>query len=652
VTEALRELLLVIAIAAAGAALFERLRLPTIACFLAMGALLGPGGLAVARDPERIRTLAELGVVFLLFEIGLELPLDALRRLWRAAVAAGGLQMALTIGVVGAVASALGLRTPEAILLGGLVAMSSTALAMRLLADRGELDAPHGRLAVGILLFQDLCIVPLLLVVPILAGVVPASLAPVALVLGKAALAVALLFFAARLALPWVLARVAQLRSPDLFSLLAFLLVLGSAVAAEAMGLTLAVGAFSAGLVLASSPYAHQVLAEIVPLRGVLLGIFFTAVGMLFDPLAALRAGPALALYVAAVVLLKAALVCGIVAFALRQGVRVGAMTALALAQTGEFSFVLAAEASRAGLLDPALLQVFIAGSIATLVATPFLVAAAPRLADALARRADHLAPRAALVPTVAPAVVLIGFGLTGRTLARALRACGIPYAAIEANGRAVAAGRAAGEPIVFGDAARRTILERVQVQRARLVAIAVSDPVATRRIVTLARTLAPEARVVARTRYVAEMDALYARGASLVVAEEFEATLDMLGAVLRSVGVPGEAVERFASELREEGYEPLRMPPALLLDPWLGEILREVATQWVDVPEGGAAGRSIAELGVRSRTGASIVAVRRGDATAVNPAPEHRIAAGDRLLVVGDAAALTRLRELLAARS
>jgi CPA2 family monovalent cation:H+ antiporter-2 len=644
------ELLLVIAIAAAGVALFERLRLPAIAGFLVMGALLGPSGLGLTRDPERIRALAELGVVFLLFEIGLELPVDSLRRLWRSALVAGGLQMALTIGVVAAGAALLGVDARGALVLGGLVAMSSTALVMRTLRDRGELDAPHGRLCLGILLFQDLCIVPMLLFVPILTGAVPAAPLPIAAALGKTLGALAVVYLAARFAFPWLLARVAELRSRDLFSLLAFLLVLGSAEGAHALGLTRAVGAFSAGLVVAASPYAHQVQAEIEPLRGVLLGIFFTSVGMLFDPLAALAAGAPTLAYVGAVVLLKSAVVVAIVVLALRQGVRLGVLAALALAQTGEFSFVLAEVASQAGLLPTGLRQVFLAGSLLTLLATPFLMAAAPRLADALDRRVDR-APRGPQPAPAGepPAVVLVGFGLTGRTVARALRACGIRYAVLEANAAAVAAGRRAGEPIAFGDATRRSMLERVQVARARLVSIAVSDPVAVRRIVPQVRALAPQARVVVRTRYVAEMDALYQLGASLVVAEEFEATIDLLGAVLRSLGVAASAVQRFADELREGGYEALRTPPALLLDPLLSEVLDQVGTEWLEVPSGQAAGRTLAELGVRARTGASVVAVRRGAQILANPAPDRPLAAGEELLAVGDAEALGRLRALLA---
>jgi CPA2 family monovalent cation:H+ antiporter-2 len=283
-----------------------------------------------------------------------------------------------------------------------------------------------------------------------------------------------------------------------------------------------------------------------------------------------------------------------------------------------------------------------------SLLATPFLMSVAPRLAEVLLRRADREPDEERLPAAAPPAVVLIGYGLTGRTLARALDTCGLPYVAVETNARTVARARAAGEPVIFGDATRRVILVHAGVRRARLVSIAVSDPLAARRILGLVRAVAPEARVVVRTRYVAEMDALYELGASLVVAEEFEATLDMLSAVLRSLGIPGEAVERFADDLRSEGYEALRIPPALLLDPWLAAVLRDVTTEWVEVPEGEAAGRSIGELGVRARTGASVVAVRSGETTRVNPPPDRRLAPGDRVLVVGDAEALARLRALL----
>ena len=644
----LTELLLLVAVATAGAALFERLRLPSIAGFLVMGALVGPGGLGLIADPERVRALAELGVVFLLFEIGLELPLERLRRLWRPALVAGGAQVALTVACVAALGAALGLDARSATVLGALVAMSSTALVMRLLSQRGEIDAPQGQLAVGILLFQDLCVVPFLLVVPILAVGGSAASAGVALGIGRAVAALALFAVVSRFVLPAVLERVARVQSRELFTMVAFLAVMGSAVIAEEIGLTLSVGAFVGGLVLSASPYSHQLFAEVLPLRGVLLGVFFTAVGMLFDPSAAAAQWPAVLAYASGVLVLKAGFVAAIVAIVLRQGLRLGILTGLALAQTGEFSFVLAEAAADAQLLDAGLRQVFVAGSIATLVATPLLVAVSPRLASFVVRRADR-GEAPALEGAVRPAdhVVLVGFGHAGQSLARVLKARGIPYAAVDSNAVAVREARVRDEPVVYGDATRPSILERVGVPSARLVVVAVSDPIATREVVALARSLAPHAPILARTRYVLDVDGLAQAGATKVVAEELESTLELVGEALQHFGVPQEAVARFAAELRDEGYVFLRTPETIL-DPWLAELLEGVAAHWVEVPDGFSRAASLARLNVRQRTGASVVAIERGGVTTPSPDPAFGVRAGDRLLAVGAPEAIDRLRRLV----
>ncbi|TFG93914.1 MAG: hypothetical protein E4H11_07770, partial [Myxococcales bacterium] len=475
-----RELLILIAVATAGAALFERLRLPSVVSFLLMGALIGPGGLALVADPERVRHLAELGVVFLLFEVGLELPLDRVRLLWRRALAAGGLQVLTTVAIVSALGLAVGWTPPAALVMGGLVAMSSTAVVMRLLAERDEIDAPHGQMAVGILLFQDLCIVPFLLFVPLLAADAQAPTSEILLEIARSVAALAVLAVAARFALPPLLDRMARLRSRELFTMLAVLVVMGSAVVAQEVGLTLAVGAFVGGLVLATSPWAHQLFAEVLPLRGLLLGIFFTAVGMLFDPAVFANPLPVLG-YVVGVVGLKAGLIALIITWGLRQGARHAVLTGMALAQTGEFSFVLAAAAVGAGILDAHLQAIFVTGSIATLVATPFLISTAPRVARWVTGGRDE--------PSITPAregapvghAVLVGFGFAGMTIARVLRARGIAYQAIEANADTVRNARDRGEDIVWGDATRRALLERVGIRQARLVIVAISEPLATR---------------------------------------------------------------------------------------------------------------------------------------------------------------------------
>jgi CPA2 family monovalent cation:H+ antiporter-2 len=649
----LGELLLVIAVAAVGVAVFERAGLPSIAGFLVMGAVVGPGGLGWVADPDRVRALAELGVVFLLFEIGLELPVERVRSLWRQAFAAGALQVSLTLAGVTAGAVWLGLPWRSALVIGALVAMSSTALVLGLLAERGEIDAPHGQLALGILLFQDLCVVPFLLAIPILAGSDGSALS-VGLGVARAAGSIALLALAARFLVPRVLARAAEARSRDLFSLLSLLLVVGSAVVAERIGLTLAVGAFIGGMVASSSPYAHQLFAEVLPLRGALLGLFFTAVGMLFHPGAALHAGPAIAAWVAAALVGKAAVVAVVAALFLRTGVRVGVLTGLALAQTGEFSFVLAASAASAGLLADSLQPVFVAGSLLTLLATPFLFRVAPGLASRAAalleRGVGPAREDAAGAPELRNHAVVIGYGVAGRNVARVLGALGIPCVVVEANARALR-GAAAGAPrIVFGDATRAPLLERVAVAAARFVVIAVNDPLATREIAVLARRLAPAARILVRTRYLRDVDALAALGTAVVVAEELEGTVSLVTELLRLSGVAEGAVARFARELREEGYQALRAPPGLALDPWLAEILAELAPDWVEVPSAFAGETTLEGLAVRARTGVTVLAVERDGVTESNPPPHFPIRADDRLLALGPPAALARLRALLEA--
>jgi CPA2 family monovalent cation:H+ antiporter-2 len=642
------EILTTLAVAAIGVAIFERLRLPAIAGFVLTGALIGPGMLGVVQDSEAVRRVAEFGVVLLLFEIGLELPIEALRRTWRAVLVAGGLQVGLTIAAVAALGPLVGLDSPTSLAMGAIIAMSSTSLVMRTFAERGETDAPHAHLAIGVLVFQDLCLVPLLLGLPLLTGEVRLTPESLLRTLGESLAAIVLLYGAVRWVLPWVLERVLESRSRDLSSLTAFVLALGSAAAAGEAGLTHGIGAFCAGLVLGTSPYAPQLRAEIVPMRGTLLGLFFTSMGMLFDGRAALDLWQGAVLFALAAVVLKGAIVLAVTGLALRRGLRLGVMTALALAQTGEFSFLLADRSVATGLLDRDLQQIFIAGSVPTLVATPFLIALAPRLAGWLSGKVPRLAPKA-LVPS-GEHVVVIGMGLTGRMLARVLRAAGTKCVAVDLNPVAARRARGAGEQALWGDATSPDLMRQLRVASARLVTIAISDPAATRNCISAVRAVAPDVPIVARTRYAAEMDALRALGATHVVAEELEATLDILDVALRVLDLPEALRLRLTTELRQEGYAALRERRSAGIDALLGEILREASTVWIEVSAPDALERAIGDLGVRARTGASLVALEREGRMFANPGPEQRLERGDRVLALGDANAIERLRELLEA--
>ena len=653
------ELVLVLSLAAGGLAVFEYFRLPAVVGFLLVGALAGPGALGLIDDPERVRVLAELGVVFLLFEIGLELPMERLRELGREALRVGGPQVLGTTAVSAFAGHMLGLDWPVAVIVGVAVAMSSTALVMKLLTDEGQVDAPHGQLALSVLLFQDLAVVPVLLAIPLLAAGQATDGTVLLLAMVRMVAALAILLFVVRFVVPRVLTRVAREGSQDLFSMLAILLVLGSAFVAEELGLTLAVGAFLAGMAAARSPFASQLFSEVVPLRGVLLGLFFTAVGMFFDPLALAGQGGAVLLYLVGTIVLKVLLVAGANAWFRGRSPRAGLMAGLALAQTGEFSFVLAEAARRAGLLEPATHQVILAGSILSLIASPFILRAAPQITQRVFRWIERTERAEAALLQQSPAaeeveeeedrVVLIGYGPTGQTLARVLRSLSVPYSVLDGNAKAVEDARALGEDIVFGDATRPAVLGRMRVAKARLVVVAISDPLATRRIVSRLRAMTDRTKILARTRYVADVDRLQTVGASEVVAEEFEGGIEVVARTLAHFGSPMGAIQRFTEALRDEGYEAMRSQPMLPIDPWVMEVLEYESPEWIEVPTGFPDGTTVRSLDLRARTGCSVLVVEHASGSSRNPSPDHPLHEGDRLLVLGDGQALATLKRLLA---
>jgi len=644
------EAVVLLALAAAGLAAAERLRLPSVVGFLVVGAIAGPGMLGLVSDPDSVRDLAEIGVVFLLFEIGLELPIERLRSVWRPALLGGGFQVGVTVLVFTAGEILFGLDWLSALVIGAGVSMSSTAIVLRLLVDEGQIDAPGGQLAVAILLLQDLAIVPFLLMVPLLAGNAE-GLGEVAWAVGRMSVALAIVGFGVWFLVPRLLDRVARNRGGELFSLLALLIVLGSALTAEALGLTLAVGAFLAGVAASGSPYAHQLFSEVVPLRGILLGIFFTAIGMFFSPAQVAEAPATLILDVLAIMFGKTVIVLAAGMLVLRRSLRVSLEAGLSLAQMGEFSFVLLGVAGQAGLIEPFIHQRFIVASIVTLMLSPFLIRYAPTIASAVAERLNHPGAR---MPSEddetdpRERVVVIGFGPAGQTLIRLLRSLDIPYISVDTNPSAALEASRTGEPVIYGDATRPQVLEHLKVAQARLVAVAISDPLATRRIVARIRAMAPETPILARTRYVREVDRLSMAGADVVVAEEFEGSIELVARALETFDVPMGAIARFTEALREEGYGAIRAPAALPIDPWLIELLDHTDTEWLEVPMSLTGQPTLGELDLRAHTGGNVLVVERGANSHPNPPPDFALEPGDRLLVLGGAENLLRVRQLL----
>jgi len=642
-----QELLAVYAVGLALVVLLGRLRVPPVVALILTGLVAGPTGLGLVRDPEHLERLAEIGVDLLLFTVGLEFSATELRRIWKTVVAGGALQMAGTSAAVAGAAIALGLAVPaSAVLLGVFVAMSSTAVVIRGLGERNEVDAPHGRLSVGVLLFQDLAIVVALLLVPVLSGQV--ALGSVPALLARAAAALAAVGLIGRLLLPPLLRAVIRARRREVFPFALLIASVGTAWLCARFGLPTAVGAFFGGLVLAESEFSHQAHAEIRPIRDLLASLFFISLGMIVDlPAMVSHLGPLL-LFVTAIVAGKA-LLTAIVFLVLRQPARVAVMAGLALAQVGEFSFILGREGLEAGLIDGGTWQLLLAASAVTMLLTPAALAVAPRAGAAAARLFRRGHPGAEEAEAIRQGhVVVLGYGLGGRLIASALEGAGVPYFILDLNGGTVTGAARAGVPIAYGDATNPDALEGAGVAAASAMVVVVSDPESARGAVRAARRLAPAMPILVRTRYRLEAERLKALGATAVVVEELEASLEVLGHLLARLGLAGNRIEAMLETLRHDAVARSRRAPDTPLAELPG-LLRDASVATDELGAGDwAVGRTIADTALRAETGASVVAVVRGTTYMASPSPTLALEAGDLLYLVGARAAIDRARTRL----
>lgn len=648
----LQDLLVVLLCSVPIAFIFNRLRLPTIVGFMITGVLIGPYGLRLIRDVEAIEVLAEVGVVLLLFTIGLEFSLRRILEMHRMFLLGGGLQVTLTVLLFSVLAYLIGRPANQAIFFGFLFALSSTAIVLKSYIDRAEIDAPHGRAGVGILLFQDLSIVLMMLMIPVLGGNNGGSPARVVLTLAFAIGAIVGIVLMARIIVPYLLHHIVRLRSPEVFIISIVVLTLGTSWLTSEFGLSLALGAFMAGIVLSESEYSHQIVADILPFRDVFNSLFFISIGMLLSFSA--LAGDLLTVlgWVAVLIAGKMLLILAVVRL-LNHSLRISVMTAFGLAQVGEFSFVLAKAGVGEGLLSTIDYQRFLGASIVSMIATPFLIKAAPSIGYAVQ---SMFARDSLLEPSVAQGgpsekrghVVIVGFGLNGRNLAKVLRRTGVQYVVLELNAEAVHNARKEGEPVTYGDATRREVLTHVGIEYARIVVLAISDPSATRHTVSLARQLNPDIHIIVRTRYMSELQDLRQLGADEVIPEEFETSIEIFSRVLKEYGMARSVIQRQIDAVRSEGYQMLRVP-SLPIEAVteIADVLRSAATETLLIERDSAAvGKTIGELRIRKRSGVSVIAITRDGQAEINPGPDTRLAQGDVLLLLGGAEQIDRAIE------
>ena len=666
----LRELLLLSGAALLVLILTRRLRVPAAVGFILTGVLVGPGGLGLVRDAALVGTLAEFGVMFLLFTVGLGLSQDELRQMGRQATLGGLLQMLLTGVATAGVLLMLGQHPARAAFVGMLVSLSSTALVMRVLTDRLEMTAPHGRLATGVLLFQDLMVIPLAVAVPWIAGwwegsaaAADAGAGPWLEPLARLA-AVAVIFMGARRLVPWALVRALRTRSREGFLFGVVLVTIGSAYITSLLGLSLALGAFLAGLVLADTDLRSHVEAGIVSFRDALSAVFFIAIGMLFNPRTVV-AYPAIVLAsTLGLVLIKA----GAAAVALRWAGtpwRIAFAAGVALAQIGEFSLMLA-QAAPPGLLSDVGGQAFYAGAVFSMLLTPLLVGRASewtlaldrkrserRLAQA-ARAARHGRPSP--VPKRYDHVVIAGFGLNGRNVARVLRSVRLPHVVVDLDPDSLQAGAEQGSEVLLGDITRPEIQTEAGVPLARVLVLALSDPAATRHACQIARSLSESVFVIVRTRYVAEIDELHRLGANQVIPEEFETSIEIFTAALKQFHVPGNVIRAEIRMLREERYSLLRglKLPSSVIDQLDTILAGDITDTFVLLQHSPAIGRTLADVKLapgedEAPHAARVVALVRGGVALKLLDPAERLRVGDTLVLTGSHASMEEAFQRLA---
>ncbi|MFP8488548.1 cation:proton antiporter [Gracilimonas sp. Q87] len=624
-----------------------KIKLVPIAGFLIAGVIIGPNALALVQDIELVDMLAEIGIILLLFTIGIEFSLEKLARIRNAILVGGGLQVIITIASVVGILLLFQVDYKIAIYTGCLVALSSTAIILGLLSEQSKTDTPVGRLSLAVLIFQDLAIIAMVLLVPILSGQSD-SIADVFWVLGKAIALIAVVVFSARKIVPWILEKVAQTRRQELFLLTVMAICFGTAALTNLAEVSLALGAFLAGLVVSESHYSEHALSEILPLKTIFNAVFFVSVGMLLD-LQFVIDNPLLLLSIAFGILALKFLISSASILVLGYPIRVAAATGLVLAQIGEFSFVLERAGRVAGLTPGGFgevgSQTFIAVSVLLMLLTPLMLKLSPNVGELLSKTplkkfGEKLEESAEELQStdLEDHVILIGYGPAGRNLANVLIESGIPFVVIEMNPESVNEMREQGINAIYGDASRTPILEHAVIYKAKLCVVVINDPRVTPRIIKLANYLNPTIQVIARTRYMSEVEPLKQAGAHQVVPAEMETTVRLYSNVLKSYMISDEEIEQHIRDLRKEDYQIMRgsiQEAHLMVLQGLDD--EGLHTRAVIVREGSyAAGKSLGELMLRNRYQITVLTVHRGENHFGNPAGEFTLKPGDRLIMVG----------------
>ncbi len=648
----LKDMIILLGISVPLSIVLTRVGLPTIVGFLLTGVIIGPFGFGLVAEVHKIEVLAEIGVVLLLFTIGLEFKVSRMLKIKREAMLGGGLQLALTGLLVLGLTTYMGLGFNLALTLAFIVSISSSVIVLKLLGDKGLLKSAHGNLSVGILLFQDICVIVMVMVVQSFSE--GAGIDGLALVkkLGVAMVVVLAIVVSSAYIVPRLFHQIVKLRNREIFILAVVLLCMGTAWVTSLVGLSLAIGAFIAGLVVSESEYSHQIVADVLPFRDIFSSLFFVSIGMLLDLYFFKNNLPVIALIVFSIVLFKSLIVI-LVAQIIRYPLRMAIIVGLTLAQIGEFSFILMKMGEKSGVIPNDIYQLVLASTIVTMALTPFLMQGAVPLAAFVGRVLGTRAVKgsSAIKSSLIDHVIVVGYGLNGRNLANVLKETGISHLVLDVNYERIKKARNNGHTAFYGEAGHPEILKMLGVENAKMIVLGISDSVATRKAVKAAKDLNPQICIIVRTRYIDDLEELYELGATQVIPEEFETSVEIFARVLKEYRIPGNIIQNQIDLVRHEGYAMFR-GHSMDIDQ-LAHLERILETSVMDtffVEEGsGIAGKTLAELDIRRKTGGATVMalIRKGSAT-TNPRGDFKVEVGDMMVILGSHMDLNKAMKIL----
>jgi CPA2 family monovalent cation:H+ antiporter-2 len=637
--DALHVTLILLASAVAVVVLFRTLHLPAILGYLLVGAIVGPHALGLVAATEDQRYLAEFGVVFLMFSVGLEFSLPQLVAMRRIVLGLGGSQVILVTAIGAGAAALLGQSWTEGIVLGGIAAMSSTAIVSKMLAERGELQSKHGRQVMGVLLFQDLAVIPLLVLVPAFALTGEAIASAIGIALAKAAVVLAIVLFLGQRLMRPLFHLVARQKSAELFVLFVLLVTLGLAWVTELAGLSLALGAFLAGMLISETEYRYQVEDYIQPFRDVLLGLFFVTIGMLVDVPALVAYLPAVLGIFVVMTLVKLGVIYGL-AIAFRNDKPTSLRTAIALAPAGEFGFVVIALASHHNAVDAVTLQVVLGAALVSVLSAPLILARMERIVlhfveSEWTNRAMALHQLAVKSMATQGHVILCGYGRSGQALAQYLEREKVRFIALDSDPERVRQAAAAGDSVVFGDAARREVLVAAAISRATAVVVSFADTPKALAILSHVRELRPELPVVVRTFDDSDVARLRAAGAAEIVAEVVEGSLMLAAQTMLQLGMPLNRVLRNLREARQERYSLMRGFFHGATDENTEDHAAPRLRTLLASENAACVGMTLGALNLHAMD-VEVTAIRRPGEREVNPSADAMVKAGDVLVLLG----------------